>query len=288
MRMKSLRAAAVVFACGLSASLALAQRGVGDPQGVAQQPVKPKVVSLSGDVLEVKTEPCEHTSGRSPLGTHLMMKTADGKTVNVHLGPADAVESLAKELSRGQEVKVEAFRTTKLEKSHYIARSVTIGDRTIELRDKTLRPKWAGPGFLEDGPKKIAVTAVKASLDADVDPRFGRCAYFVIMDLEEGKVETVENTNAASRGHVGPLAVQLIASKGAKVLLTGKCGPTASKALSDKGIRVVEGCSGSVRDVIKQYKEGKLGPSGDPKVVPRSGAGPRSSATREQSGSRRP
>ena len=44
----------------------------------------------------------------------------------------------------GQDVKVEVFRTGKLEKGHYIARSVTIGDRTIELRDKNLRPTWAG------------------------------------------------------------------------------------------------------------------------------------------------
>jgi predicted Fe-Mo cluster-binding NifX family protein len=107
-------------------------------------------------------------------------------------------------------------------------------------------------------PKVVAVTAVKASLDADVDPRFGRCAFFVIADLENGTVETIKNVNANSKGHVGPLAVKLIASKGVKVLLTGKCGPTAFSALSKKKIRVVEGCSGSVRDVMEQFKEGKL------------------------------
>jgi predicted Fe-Mo cluster-binding NifX family protein len=186
------------------------------------------------------------------------MKAVDGKTLNIHLGPAAAVESVAKKLSPGKEVKVEAFRTKRLEKGHYVARSVTVGDRTIELRDKTLRPRWAGAGVLQEGPKKFAVTASKASLDAAVDPRFGRCAFFVIVDSEAGTVETMENVNAAARGHVGPRAVQLIASKGVKVLLTGKCGPTATNALADNKIRVVEGCSGRVRDVIKQYKEGKL------------------------------
>jgi predicted Fe-Mo cluster-binding NifX family protein len=216
------------------------------------------------------------------------MELSEGKTVNVHLGPAAAVESVAKELSRGKEVKVEAFRTKKLEKGHYIARSVTVGDRTVELRDKNLRPKWAGPGVFKEGPKKIAVTAVKASLDAAVDPRFGRCAFFVIMDLDEGTVETLQNTNAASRGHVGPLAVQLIASKGVKVLLTGKCGPTASGALTEKGIQVVEDCSGSVRDVIEQYKEGKLTPATGPNTTPRAGTGPRSSANRGRGWRNRP
>jgi predicted Fe-Mo cluster-binding NifX family protein len=185
------------------------------------------------------------------------MELSEGKTVNVHLGPAAAVESVAKELSPGNEVKVEAFRTKKLKKGHYIARSVTIGDRTIELRDKTLRPRWAGRRDLSGASKKVAVTAVAASLDAAVDPRFGRCAYFVIVDLEEGTVETLDNANAAARGHAGAQSAQLIASKGATVLLTGKCGPTASSALAKQGIQVVSGCSGSVRDVIRKYKEGK-------------------------------
>jgi len=53
--MKRTRFAAIVLAitCGLAASAAHAQRGVGDPTGVAQQIVKPEVVSLSGTVLDV-------------------------------------------------------------------------------------------------------------------------------------------------------------------------------------------------------------------------------------------
>jgi len=276
----TLLVAAAVFACGLSASVGLAQTGVGDPQGVARRPAKPTVVLLSGEVLEVKTERCKKTSGRSPLATHFVMKTSDGKTVNIHLGPAAAVESVAKVLSRGQEVEVEVFRTKKLEKRHYIARSVTIGDRTMELRDKNLRPTWAGAGVLKERPGKIVVTAAKPSLDAAVDPSFGRCAYFVIVDAEDGTMETIENTSAAARRRAGVQSAEMIASKGAEVLLTGKCGPSAFRALSGKGIQVVTGCSGSVRDVIKQYKEGKLEPAADPNTAPRSGPGSRSSTTR--------
>lgn len=125
-------------------SIASAQRGVGDPQGVARQPAKPKLVVISGDVLEVKTEPCSMTTGRSQLGTHLIIKTADAKTVNIHLGPARAVEFAAKQLARGQDVRIEAFRTEKTAKGQFVARSLTIDGKTLELRDKDLRPKWAG------------------------------------------------------------------------------------------------------------------------------------------------
>ena len=145
MRICKVSIAAVVFAFGLL-PVASAQRGVGDTQGVAQQPTKPKVVSLSGKVLEVKTESCQTTTGRSPLGTHLMMETSKGKTLNIHLGPVAAVEFVAKELSQGQKVKVEAFRTKKMEKGQYVARTLTFGSRTVELRDETLRPAWAGRG----------------------------------------------------------------------------------------------------------------------------------------------
>jgi len=208
------------------------------------------------------------------------MKTSDAKTLNIHLGPADAVKSVAKELLAGTEVKVEAFRTKKMEKDQYIARSLTIGDRTMELRDKSLRPAWAGAKVLEERPRKIAVTAVEPSLDAAVDPRFGRCPHFVIVDAEKGTFEAVKNTNATAGGRAGAQSAKTIASKGAKVLLTGKCGPSAFRALSAAGIKVVSGCSGTVRDVIKQYKEGKLKPASDPNASPRAGAGRGSSSTR--------
>lgn len=145
--MKRTRSGAIVLAiaCGLAASAAHAQRGVGDPTGVARQAVKPEGVSLSGKVLEVMTGPCENTTGRSPLGTHFLMKTEEGETLNIHLGPAVQVEFVAKDLSEGKNVQVRAFRTDKMEESHYVAQSLAYGDRTVQLRDDdTLRPVWAG------------------------------------------------------------------------------------------------------------------------------------------------
>jgi len=207
------------------------------------------------------------------------METSKGKTLNIHLGPVAAIEFVAKDLSQGQKVKVEAFRTKKMKKGQYVARSLTFGSQTVELRDETLRPVWAGAKVLEERPRKIAVTAVEPSLDAAVDPRFGRCPHFVIVDAEKETFEAFKNTNATVGGHAGAPSAKMIASKGAKVVLTGKCGPSAFRALSAAGIKVVSGCSGTVRDVINQYKEGKLKPASDPNAAPRSGAGPRSSAT---------
>ncbi len=139
--------------CGLTASTAMAQRGVGEASGVARQAVRPEVVVLTGKVLQVETGPCENTTGRSILGTHFLMQNSEGETLNIHLGPAGAVEFVAKELAKDKEVRVEAFQTEAMKKDHYVARTLTLDDRMVTLRDETLRPAWAaGRGAVGQGP----------------------------------------------------------------------------------------------------------------------------------------
>ena len=133
----------LILVFGLLTPDVRAQRGVGEPSGVARQAVKPEVVTFSGKLVEIKTGPCEKTTGRSPLGTHLILETADGKKLNIHLGPATAVADLVAKLSVGQSLTVKAFRTEKLPDGQFVAQTVTFGDNTIELRDQGLRPVWA-------------------------------------------------------------------------------------------------------------------------------------------------
>jgi predicted Fe-Mo cluster-binding NifX family protein len=114
---------------------------------------------------------------------------------------------------------------------------------------------------------KIAVTASEPSLDAAADPRFGRCAYFGIVDTEEDSLKALENTNAALGSGAGIQSAQLIADNGVQVVLTGNCGPKAFKTLGAAGVEVVTGCSGSVREVIEHYKVGEAQPSGQANVA---------------------
>jgi len=127
-----------------SATEALAQKGMGELSGVARQAVKPEVVSLTGKVTAVESGPCELTTGRASIGTHVMLETEDGESLNVHLGPQVAVAELAKRLKRGTALSVRAFRTDKMPEGHYVAQSLTLRNKTIELRDASLRPVWAG------------------------------------------------------------------------------------------------------------------------------------------------
>jgi predicted Fe-Mo cluster-binding NifX family protein len=105
---------------------------------------------------------------------------------------------------------------------------------------------------------KICVTATAGSLDAQADPRFGRCPYFVIVDSGTMKSETVANTASGAMGGAGIQAAKTVASKGVKVLITGNVGPNAFQALSAAGIKIVTGAFGTVREVVERYKKGEL------------------------------
>jgi len=120
---------------------------------------------------------------------------------------------------------------------------------------------------------KIAISATGPGLDADVDPRFGRCQYFIIVDAETMQFEALENSSAAAAGGAGISAAQMVANKGAEVVLTGNCGPNAYQTLSAAGVQVISGVSGTVRDAVQAHKAGKLQPSAQPNVASHYGMG---------------
>ena len=120
---------------------------------------------------------------------------------------------------------------------------------------------------------KIAVSASGQSLDAEVDPRFGRCRYFIIVDPENMEFETVENSGALAGGGAGIATAQMIADKGIEAVLTGNCGPNAFQVLSAAGIKVVTGVSGKVRDAVLDYKAGKHEAISQTNVSPHFGMG---------------
>ena len=118
---------------------------------------------------------------------------------------------------------------------------------------------------------KIAITASGPTVDANLDPRFGRCAYFLIVDTETLQLEAVENPNLALGGGAGIQSAQLVADRDVKFVLTGNCGPNAHETLSGAGIGVISGCSGVVRNAVEQFKAGQLDTASQPNVASHSG-----------------
>ena len=113
---------------------------------------------------------------------------------------------------------------------------------------------------------KICVTSVSGNLDAQVDSRFGRCQYFMIVDSESMQFESIPNLAVTSGSGAGIQAAQTIASKKAQVLITGNVGPKAFQALSAAGISIITGASGKVRAAIEKYSQGLFSETKAPTV----------------------
>jgi predicted Fe-Mo cluster-binding NifX family protein len=113
---------------------------------------------------------------------------------------------------------------------------------------------------------KIALSASSSDLDADIDPRFGRCQFLIIVDTDTMKFELINISGGTGSGGVGISTAQLIAEKGVEVVLTGNCGPNAYQVLSAAGIKVITGVTGKIKDAIQSYKSGNLTPSSQPNV----------------------
>ena len=105
---------------------------------------------------------------------------------------------------------------------------------------------------------KVAVSSTGKTLDSPIDPRFGRCSYFLIVETGEMSFEAFSNESIALGGGAGIQSAQFIASKGVEAVLTGNCGPNAMSALSAAGVKVIVGQTGTVREAVERYKRGEL------------------------------
>jgi len=118
---------------------------------------------------------------------------------------------------------------------------------------------------------KICITSEGPSLDAKVDPRFGRCRYFIIIDADTLEFEALENSHTEASGGAGIQAGQLISSKGAKAVMTGNVGPNAFQTLQAAGIDIFTGISGTVRDALRRYREETLSKTRGPTTGSKAG-----------------
>jgi predicted Fe-Mo cluster-binding NifX family protein len=117
---------------------------------------------------------------------------------------------------------------------------------------------------------KVCLSSTANNLDAQLDPRFGRCAYLLIVDTETLQFEAIPNLAAGSTA--GIQAAQTITNKGANILITGNIGPNAFRALSAANTQIITGASGTIREVIEKFKKGELRKTNVPTVGDHFGA----------------
>ena len=114
---------------------------------------------------------------------------------------------------------------------------------------------------------KIAITSTGKDLASDMDPRFGRAAYFTLVDPETMEYEVVDNKqNINLPQGAGIQAGKTIIDNNVDVLITGFCGPKAFMVLKQAGIKILTGAKGQVTDAVQQYKNSELKPAQEANV----------------------
>ena len=126
---------------------------------------------------------------------------------------------------------------------------------------------------------RLAITSTGKDLTSEVDPRFGRAAYFILIDMDEiSNIDNLDKLNEIkyklidnmqnldiSQG-AGIQAGKTIVDNKVDVVITGNCGPKAFKVLNSAGIKTILNAKGQIRDVILKFKKGELQTSQNPNV----------------------
>jgi predicted Fe-Mo cluster-binding NifX family protein len=113
---------------------------------------------------------------------------------------------------------------------------------------------------------KIAVTALGPTLDDKVDPRFGRCPYFLIIDTDDLSVEALPNPHITVDGCAGHPTADLLGGRNIKAVLTGACGPHHGDELRLQGIELYTAVTDildpqlKVREAVEKFKAGEFSP----------------------------
>ncbi|MBN1272688.1 MAG: hypothetical protein JXB26_10515 [Candidatus Aminicenantes bacterium] len=108
-------------------------------------------------------------------------------------------------------------------------------------------------GKQTDMEKIICFSALGKELSSEIDPRFGRAAYFLFINIRTGSFEAVKNPFVDAGQGAGTQTAQMVADKGATTVFTGDCGPKAKIVLQAAGIEVKTGFSGKVEEILRKY-----------------------------------
>ncbi len=106
---------------------------------------------------------------------------------------------------------------------------------------------------------KVAIPASNQSMDAQLDPRFGRAKFFLIYDMDSGEHEFITNEqNMLARQGAGIQSAQTVAGKDVQAVVSAHVGPKAYAVLKNAQITLYYSGEGSLRDIIDNLKKGNL------------------------------
>jgi len=103
-----------------------------------------------------------------------------------------------------------------------------------------------------------AFIAVKedAGMESEIDSRFGRAGYFMVYDLEEDKIISVEENRFKAEGHgVGIKTAGIAVEKGCTLAMGAQPGPKAEQVFREGNVEILTITEGTVRDAVRSYRQ---------------------------------
>ncbi len=112
---------------------------------------------------------------------------------------------------------------------------------------------------------KIFLTSTGDSLDSLVDPKFGRCDYFIIYDTDSQSFESKVNPYKHGESSVGISVAKEVIDSGATSAISVNFGPNAFRVLKEADIKTYKAKDDmTIKDAITAFLEGKLKEAGKP------------------------
>lgn len=107
---------------------------------------------------------------------------------------------------------------------------------------------------------KIAISSTGKDLESEIDVKFGRCPYFLIVEIE-GKeikeVKAIENIAAGQRGGAGITSAEIVAKEEVDAIITANLGPRAFSVFEQFEIKIYQG-QGKISDAVQKFIKGEL------------------------------
>lgn len=106
---------------------------------------------------------------------------------------------------------------------------------------------------------KICISSTGKTLNSTVDPRFGRCQFFLIVDSKTKKINAIPNAGVQVGHGAGISAAQLVADKNVEAIITGNIGPNAFMVLNQSSIEIYTGAFDiTCKKALEMFDQGKL------------------------------
>ncbi|GAB1419458.1 NifB/NifX family molybdenum-iron cluster-binding protein [Bacteroidales bacterium] len=99
---------------------------------------------------------------------------------------------------------------------------------------------------------KVAITSTGNSPDSMLDPRFGRCSWFVIYDTITGSIEFLPNPFRNEEENVAEKSINLVNCRKVEKIISGEYGEKNKLQLDSLNIQliVLPNCQISIQEII--------------------------------------